>query len=113
MARQAEFDAYDRRRQKGSANQATHGAKASTTEELQQEIASMGQEISSLLECASGTAGVEVSGPRARTIERSKETEGGSDSDSSDSSEDPEGGEVDVLGMEDEDDDEDDEEDGL
>mmetsp|Transcript_16493 Transcript_16493/g.30451 ORF Transcript_16493/g.30451 Transcript_16493/m.30451 type:complete len:691 (+) Transcript_16493:70-2142(+) len=100
--RQAEFDAFDRRRTASTANSGggnfNRADKATDNdaqpEELRKELAAMGQEISGLLDRASCLDGVDAA-PRPAASEG---VTGGDSSDSADAS----GDEMDVLGMEDE-----------
>jgi hypothetical protein len=106
--RQEEFDAYDRKRSaphnKGDiAAKAEAVSSSAVPEELRKELASMGREISGLLEKQSCLEGVEAATTAASSPAPKGEGRDG-DSDSEES-------ELDVLGMEDEAQEEDDDED--
>eukprot|EP00928_Gymnodinium_smaydae_P099065 TRINITY_DN9358_c0_g4_i1.p1 TRINITY_DN9358_c0_g4~~TRINITY_DN9358_c0_g4_i1.p1 ORF type:complete len:682 (+),score=124.50 TRINITY_DN9358_c0_g4_i1:52-2097(+) len=108
QARQAEFDAFDQRRGTRAAGASGAGGENQDAEQLRQELAAMGQQVSGLLNRFSEASGLDPnSGARAAGSQ-----ENGSDSDS-DSERSEKGlgeGAFDVLGNEDDPDDDDSEE---
>eukprot|EP00401_Gymnodinium_catenatum_P064318 CAMPEP_0117554412 /NCGR_PEP_ID=MMETSP0784-20121206/50742_1 /TAXON_ID=39447 /ORGANISM="" /LENGTH=670 /DNA_ID=CAMNT_0005351579 /DNA_START=1 /DNA_END=2009 /DNA_ORIENTATION=+ len=108
-ARQAEFDEYDRRKAAAPAERAMGAASAATADQLQKELAAMGQQLSGLLERTSGSAGVDVQASQAdaamaRPMAQSGDSDSDSDSDGSDGVQRGQDGGIDVLGIEDDED---------
>merc|ERR1711907_643768 len=99
--RQEEFDSYDRKRASAQADcgsRAEAAATAAMPEQLRAELASMGREISGMLEKASCIDGVEAAPTPNTTASDASGTQGRRELSDSDS----EASEIDVLGMEDE-----------
>jgi len=101
--RQEEFEKYDKKREStqkdnSSANRAEAAAAAAMPEQLRAELASMGREISGMLERASCIDGVDAAPTPNTTASDASGTQGQRELSDSDS----EASDIDVLGMEDE-----------